>query len=331
MGSERVRNAPLIVVIAILGFVLAASACGSAAPDRDTDAMPTPQWDSPEPEVVARVNGDPITEDELQRMLANPVVAPRLQQELDSADPDGREVERLALGKLIHGRLLIQEAERRGISVTDEELDQAIVAMRDRFEDLTSFGIWMEAQGLDEATLFQTIQNEMLAERVRQALVENVRVTEEEARTYYEAHKDDPIQLQQVRLRIIVVQSESDGEEIMAALEAGESFDRLAYERSVGQRAAVGGDTGWVNYQTLSPWLQGVVGVLSAGDVAGPMERAAEEFFIVGLQGWRSVEAQSLEEARPEIERRLLAMKQQETLDAWLAEQEKKSNIEVFE
>jgi hypothetical protein len=64
--------------------------------------------------------------------------------------------------------------------------------------------------------------------------------------------------------------------------------------------------------------------------VGGPLQKGADEFLIVGLEGRRPVRAKSLGEARPEIERRLLPAKQQEAVQAWLTEQEKTSKIEVY-
>jgi hypothetical protein len=64
--------------------------------------------------------------------------------------------------------------------------------------------------------------------------------------------------------------------------------------------------------------------------VGGPLQKSADEFLIVGLEGRRPLRAKSLAEARSGIEQRLLAPKQQETIQKWLKDQEKKSKIELF-
>jgi hypothetical protein len=50
----------------------------------------------------------------------------------------------------------------------------------------------------------------------------------------------------------------------------------------------------------------------------------------VRLKEGRPARTKTLEEARPEIEKRLLSVKQREVLQAWLTEQEKMSKIEIF-
>jgi len=282
-------------------------------------------------EIVARVNGDPVTRAQFDRMVANPLTLQQAQRELGVEEPDRKELERLAMRKLVHLRLLVQEAGRRRISVTRKELDDAITALRRRFDDLKDFGTWVKQQGLNDPELFETVRTDMLAERVTAALVEGVSVTEEQAQQYFEAHRDDLVIGAEVRLRIIAVSNKAEAEEIVAAVRKGEPFDRLARRRSVGRLAAKGGDTGWVDVQALPSPLRKAAVELKPGEVGGLLERGPGEFLIVGLQDRRPVRAKSLAEARPEIERRLLPEKRREAIVAWLAEQEKRAKIEIFD
>jgi parvulin-like peptidyl-prolyl isomerase len=278
--------------------------------------------------VAARVNGEPVTRGELQRLLADPLERSRLLQELGLREPDSKELHRVALQKLINRRLILQEAARRNFTVTEQELDKAITSLRRRFEDLKRFGAWMKEQGLDDQSLFEIIRAEMMAARVRAALVEGVAVTDEQVQQYYDAHKDD-LKTEEVRLQLIVVEDRATAEEILTALQKGDAFAALARKRSIGRRAAQGGDTGWVDAETLWPPLRHAVGTMKARQAGGPIQRGAE-FLVVRLDERRPGRTKSLTEARPEIERRLLPVRHQEAVQAWLAEQEKKSTIEVF-
>jgi parvulin-like peptidyl-prolyl isomerase len=280
--------------------------------------------------VVARVNGEPVSRAEFQRMLGNPVTRSELQQERGVENPDPKELERLALRKVIHHRLMIQEAVRRKIAISTEELDSAIAALRRRFEDLESLGRWMKEQGLDDQSLFETIRGDMMTARVWGLLVEGVRITEQEAQRYYASHKEDLMSGEEIRLRIIAVKDKAAADGILASLKRGASFSHLARLRSVGLRAANGGDTGWVDSRTLPAPLQKVVPLLKVGDVGGPLENASGQFLIVGLEGRRPIRARTLAEARPEIERRLLPALRQAVVTTWLTEQEKKAKIEVL-
>jgi peptidyl-prolyl cis-trans isomerase SurA len=307
--------------LGVVLIVLATGGTGDLAPQVALSA---------EPEIVARVNGAAVTRQELQNILSDSLTERSLLQEFGADKPKEKDLERLAVRKLIHHRLFLQEAERRGFTVTEAELDQSLLVLRKRFEDLDKFGAWMHDQGLDDQSLFDTLRSQILMTKVWERLVEGVVVRPEQVKGYYETHKENLFIGEEVRLRIIAVRDAATAEEILAKLKRGKNFARLAQERSLGLRASQGGDTGWVNYKTLPPVLQQAVSLLQSGDVSGPLQRSPEEYLLVGLEGRRSLPAKNLEQARPEIEQRLLAEQRQKVVDAWLEEQEKQAKIEIL-
>jgi peptidyl-prolyl cis-trans isomerase C len=156
-----------------------------------------------------------------------------------------------------------------------------------------------------------------------------VRVTGVQIQEYYEVLKDDLKTAGDVRLRIIAVRERGEAEEIVAALKKGEAFDRLARERSMGLLAAQGGDTGWINPGTLASPLKETVASLKPGEVSRPLQRG-DDFLVIGLAARKPERTKSLDEARQEIEQRLLPAEQQKVFQTWLAEQERNAKIEVF-
>jgi parvulin-like peptidyl-prolyl isomerase len=301
-------------------IVLMAGAAAALGPSR--------AW-SAEPEVVARVNGEPVTRRELQRMLGDPLTRRQLQQELGGQEPGSNELKRSALRKLINRRLVLQEARRREFTVTQQDLSRATTALRSRFKDLKEFGAWMKARGLDDISLQESLREQTLTTRVMAALVEGVRLTDEQVQEYYAAHMEDLKTPEEVRLRIIAVTDKEAAEAIWAALQKGGNFERLAQERSTGFGATEGGDMGWVSAKTLAQPLREAIGTLKAGETGGPVQIGAE-FLLVRVEERRPARTRSLAEVRPEIEGHLLAAKRQEVFQAWLAEQEKQAKIEVF-
>jgi parvulin-like peptidyl-prolyl isomerase len=283
---------------------------------------------SAEPDIVARMNGEPVTRGEVRRLLADPLARRELQRELGVREPDRKDLERLAIQKLINRRLLLQEAVRRNIRVTQDDLSQATAALRGRFQDLKALGAWMKARGLDDVSLQDLLAKDLLMNRVLALLVEGVRLPAGQVEEYYAAHNDELKAAEAIHLRIIAVKDKTAAEEIAATLKQGVAFDRLARERSA-VRAEQGGELGWVSPARLQPALREAVKPLKAGETSPPLA-LGEQFLLVRLEERRPAHTLSLAEARPGIERRLLAPKQQEVVQAWLKEQEKKAKIEVF-
>lgn len=277
--------------------------------------------------LLARVNGEPVTEAELRRLLGAPAERRGLQRELGTPEPDRAALERAALRRLIQQRLILQEAARRKLTVQEQELDDAIRSLRRRFEDLRSFGQWMKDQGLDDRALFEAVRADLLASRVRALLAEGANVTEEQARQYHDAHRDE-LRAEEVWLQVIAVDSRAAAEKVLASLREGHDFGLLARRLSIGARARQGGDAGWVDAATLGPPLREAVRTLKEGVALGPLPQG-DTFLIVRLEARRSV-ARDLAATRPEIERRLLPGAQRRAIQAWLAEQEAKAEIEVL-
>ena len=283
---------------------------------------------SAEPDLVARVNGEPVTRGDVQRLLADPLTRRELQRELGVQAPDSKALERLAVRTLINRRLLLQEAGRRKVKVTQEDLSQATAALRARFKDLKDLGAWMKARGLDDVSLQDLLGTDLAMTRVLAALVEGVRLTDGQVEEYYAAHGDELNAAEGIRLRVIAVKEKTPADEIAAALKKGEAFERLARERSA-VRPEQDGDMGWVSPARLQPALREAVKTLKAGETSPPF-KLGEQFLLVRLEERRPAHTMSLAEARPAIERRLLAPKRQQVVQAWLKEQEKKSKIEVL-
>jgi parvulin-like peptidyl-prolyl isomerase len=296
----------------IVALALAHAACGCAVAGE-------PVLEGAE--IVARVNGDAVTRADLDRVLAQPNTG-------SPGAATGGERERRALRQLINRRLILQEAGRRNMQVSVEDLDQSIIDLRRRFADLASFGSWMNERGLNDQSLFDSVRESLLLARATAALVENVRISDDAVLRYYEAHKGE-LQTEEVWIQIIVVENIKTARDIQKALEDGKNFGTLAQRYSIGGRAELGGDVGWVDAATLWPPIREAVAMLEPGEAIGPLSRDEDEVLIVRLEDRRETAA-SFFEARPGIEHRLLAAKQQQMLQAWLAQQEKQSDIEVL-
>lgn len=290
--------------------------------------LPAAVWGA-DPEVLARVNGEPVTRGELQRVMADSLLRGQLQQELGVPEPDGKEVDRLALGLVIKRRLILQEAGRRNVTVTEREIDEAVTALRRRFPDLKTFGPWLKERGLNDRSLFDAVRTDLLVARVRAALVEGLRVSDEQVWAYYEARKGQLKTPEAVRLRVIAATDMAAASHIVAKAQAGEDFERLVRDQSSRDKTTGRRDMGWAALPALPGPLRETVGTLKIGDVGGPVPLGAE-FLVVRLEERRPARPKTLAEARPEIERRLLSARQREVLRSWLTEHEKQSTIEVL-
>lgn len=311
--KSPLRN-PLLAILLTAVLVSAA-----AAKDASRDAR-----------VAARVNAEVVLHDEVHQLLKDTKQREQLLRELAKPDATEKQLRDLALRKLVQRRLLLQEASRRHLTVTEREIDQAVTSLRRAFEDLRSFGEWLQSRGLNEQTLFDRVRSDALLARVTGFLVQGSQVSEEELRRYYDAHTEE-LKSEEVWLHMIVAKDRAEAEAVQAATKTGIDFGTLARRQSLGRHAAEGGDLGWRGLESLPAALKEAVSALDPGEAIGPLPKEDGTFAIVRLEQRRTGRPKTFAEARSEIARRLIATKQETVLQAWLADQERQSQIQLFD
>ena len=114
----------------------------------------------------------------------------------------------------------------------------------------------------------------------RDAVAENIEVTEEALLEYYEDNNSRYLQDEQRQARHILILSNDDEDaaeakaaDLLARIQAGESFAALATEHSDdGGTAASGGDLGVLTRSQLPGELGSTIFSMQQGDVTGPIE-----------------------------------------------------------
>jgi parvulin-like peptidyl-prolyl isomerase len=135
--------------------------------------------------VIATVNGDPIS---LEQARSRTQSLARMHE--GSAGPlTGRDWHEQVLRSLIDDVLIRQEAERRGIEVTDQQLAAAVRDVIDLFPSLADYQAWLDSEGLDQSDVEDRMELQIISARVWEAVTAEVRATAAELRAYYEEHR----------------------------------------------------------------------------------------------------------------------------------------------
>ena len=150
----------------------------------------------------------------------------------------------------------VQRAKELGLSVPDEAIDSYIKSfMRENHLDKASFDKLLKDWGISLEAYREEVRRRILISKLVNLEVRSrVAVPEEEAREYYEKHKDELYLLPaKARLADIFIPWGEDKKETMEKahdifqkLQLGESFKKMAALYSQGPNAEEGGDMGWV-------------------------------------------------------------------------------------
>jgi peptidyl-prolyl cis-trans isomerase C len=191
--------------------------------------------------ILAQVNQEQITVEEFNLEFKELASTPGN----DVKDTDLRNLKEAYLDQMIERKILVQEARRSGITVSREELNQAISEIK---KDYPGEEFWekLNLKGISLDEWKTRLEEKLLAEKmIRIVSHYQGKIDEKEALQYYEAHHSEFQVKPKVRARQIIV---SDGEEaiqILKRLKKGESFEKLAMKKSLGPEKANGGDLGY--------------------------------------------------------------------------------------
>ncbi|MEI6971459.1 MAG: peptidylprolyl isomerase [bacterium] len=182
-------------------------------------------------------------------------------------------------------RLLIREAHRQNITVTDGEIDELLDQVVDQAGGEDAFQRMLVQQGINEDLLRESLADSKRVDKLIRKITVNVpKPTEDEIKSYYDEHTADFRQPERRRAQhILIKHAKSDEDarkkamqllkEIKEAHTAGADFSDLAAAHSEcpsGKKA--GGSIGWVVRGVLTPAFDAAVFTTEIGKTSDVIE-----------------------------------------------------------
>lgn len=273
---------------------------------------------SPSPKTLAKVNNEVITEKDFSEFLKV--------QGIDISQGVEDEVKKNLLVQAIEERLILQEAKRIGIDVTDEELEKAIVAFREQLSSELQQEI-----GLDEELWRKRLKSSILLNKVITLVVGKYgEVSDREALEYYNVNREDFKRPEEVRALQIVVATEDEANNLLKRLKRGkEDFKKLAREFSLSPDREKGGDIGYFSRGEMPEEFEEVVFSLKIGELS-PVVKSPYGYHIFKLIDRRKAGVSEFSHVKEEIKRRLKAEKEDKAFRIWVDNLKSKAVIEVY-
>jgi parvulin-like peptidyl-prolyl isomerase len=172
----------------------------------------------------------------------------------------------------------------------------------------------------------------MVTQVQRNEVVAKIAVNEEEARTFYEAHRTEFTTPSEMTLREILVEvpvndrglnvaqddeAKAKAEDLHKRLLSGEPFPRLAAEFSASPSKANGGLIGPFKSDELAPQLQELLNKLKVGEVAEVI-RTQRGYQILKLESRTDTKIRTFDEARSQITDRVIETKRRAAVQKYL-------------
>ncbi|HEY6375180.1 MAG TPA: peptidylprolyl isomerase [Edaphobacter sp.] len=305
--------------------------------------LPTPEAITPNgaviEDVIVRVNEQIISRSDLERSQQQ--LAGELQQGGASAtEADERRLNMLR--DMIDQQLLLSRGKELGLNA-DAEVIRRLDEIRkqnhlDSMEDLEKAA---RQQGVSFEDFKANIKNGIITQQVvRDEVGRHLQLTQAQEQAFYDAHKQEFTQPEQVRLSEILVplpadaneaaiaQAQAKANDISAKVKAGGKFEDLAKAYSGGPTAEQGGDLGLFKRGALAQVLEDQTFPLKAGEATAPI-RTRQGFVILKVTDHQAAGVPSLKDVEPQIQDAMYMQAMQPALRAYLTKLRENAYIDI--
>jgi peptidyl-prolyl cis-trans isomerase C len=225
--------------------------------------------------VVATVNGEKLMQSDYQNYL-------QLRQQQVGPVPDKDKERQVVMDELIEKMLLAQHA---------------ISTKLDKEPEVSS--------------LMKRVREEILVQAVKRKLLRDNPITEDDVKKRFE-QEVEATHKTEYKVRHILVKEETEARDILAQLEKGAKFDKLAKDKSVDtQSGKNGGELGWINQGMVVPEFFNAVMAMKKGAVSAEPVKSDFGWHIIKVEDTRALKIPNFEEfmadqrARANIQRKM--------------------------
>ena len=211
---------------------------------------------------VAIVNGRPITYLQYQDVLKRLVP-------VNSAESveDLLEIKKDLVNRLIEEELILQEAARLAVTVSDGEVSAEVEGLKDEYGEESFREAIAERYGTFENWKERIRRKLLIRKTIDRVTALGALPTEADALQYYEEHADAYEVPEQARARMIVVADNEEALKIRASLTQA-NFASIAKEKSLSPEKAAGGDLGFFGRGDMPQEFEDVVFSLKPGQIS---------------------------------------------------------------
>jgi len=291
------------------------------------------------PDVVARVNGEPVTKADFERALSTlegraggPVPAEQRDQ-----------VFRRLLDQIVGYKLLTQETQTRKVDVPASEIDARVKEIQGQFPSEAAFKEMLTARKTTIELLRADVKQDLAVQKMIEAeIAPKIAVKPEQLADFYAKNPDQFKQPERVHASHILIgvprdadaaaktQAHAKADQILKDVKAGKDFATLAKQNSQDPGSAPnGGDLGFFQQGQMVGPFNDAAFKLAPGAVSDIVETEFG-FHIIKVIEKQPARTVSLDEVKPQLEQFLLQRNRQEQTDGFVNGLRSKGKIEIL-
>lgn len=287
--------------------------------------------------VIGEVNGDKITQAEYDQHLK--ILKLYYEQQRQAAQTGGEagqntgaklddvkdkaiidQLKKETWDELILQKIILQQAAKVGVEVTDKELDEAT-----KTDDYKKF---VKDNNMDEQLFRQSLKTQYSYSKLKKNVTGNIDVSDTDIKNYYDSHLSEFQEEGGIQISHILVATEKEANDILAQLKAGADFATLAKKYSTCGSKAQGGYLGLGNEnQSWVKEFKDAALKLKPGEMTQAPVKSQFGYHIIKAGERKEASTRTLQQARNEIVVNLQKQKEDKAFEDYLQNLKKKAKI----
>jgi peptidyl-prolyl cis-trans isomerase C len=286
---------------------------------------------------AARVNGVMISQYQLEAGMSSLLEQYKdVKGKLRLPQEQLYEARRAVLDNLVIRELLYQEAGKRGIKATDEEVNTALQSAIDEYGSEQQFKAMLVMTGSSPDEYRSQMEKDITVNKIAAATVKGKRrpVTTEEARTYYDEHKaemrgPEARWLQQIMIPLDRYASQAEEKKARDRLEKIRTAGPKEFEKALHKE---GQDLGYTMRGQLHPILESVTFTTPEGQISRVIRTEESLYLFMVKEVLKAGELRPFNAAvEEEIKKKLYEMRSVAILKEFTDKLHKKAEIEILD
>ena len=240
------------------------------------------------------VDEDVIMQSELEERFE--AVRSQISSQKNARMPSDDVLKKQIEEQMIIESLQLQRAERAGIRISDEEINNTLAQIaKENNLSLNEFKEALTVDGISWSGMRSRVSRELKINRLQQGTMRRrIQVSEQEIKNFLSSELGSNLTADQYRLGHILIPipenpsnndlktASSQANSIFAKIEEGDDFRALALEFSSGQNSLEGGDLGWRKAAQLPTIFSDLVDNMGIGETRSPI-KSGRGFHILKL------------------------------------------------
>lgn len=269
------------------------------------------------PDVAATVNGHNITREELEgRMTQSRTMDP---ERFDAMDLEQRKKAVVrTIDSMVLRELISQEAVKRKVVVTDEEVNLNLESLKRQFPSEEAFEKAFADARITITAWKEENRKNLMAMKLEDMMADELQIPDKDIADYYEKNKTS-LNKDSVNVSHILVETEKEAKKIIRELKKKKKdFKALAkkYSKDTFTKDK-GGNLGWYGKGELLKVVEDAADSLSPGQTSAPV-KSQYGYHIVRLDGKKTASEQTLEDHREHVRSILKQAKWQQWRPQWI-------------